>query len=149
MRPVLIAFSLAAASTAWAQNPNVVLKLGSTTMEVGEVVDAQLVCTNTGRPDPPIVGPTVGYEWKLVNPVPSRFSQQSWVNGRRTSQETYTYRLRVTARKVGRFAVGPIALPHRGLPSSTKLVASLTLPNDLNATPTLHQSAFAPGHISA
>lgn len=101
---------LAVAPASWAQSPSVKFVLDATVVEVGEVVEAKLVCTNTGVPDPPIFVPTAGVALILVNSVPARFSQQSWINGRRTSQETYTYQMRLTAKKVGRFKIGPISV---------------------------------------
>lgn len=101
---------LAIASISWAQSPSIKLVLDATVLEVGEVVEAKLICTNTGTPDPPIFVPTDGIDLKLVNSTPGRFSQKSWINGRRTSQETYTYHMRLTALKVGRFQVGPISV---------------------------------------
>src|SRR3972149_1711042 len=99
---------LYAASIAVGQDAGVELRLESTTLEVGEAVDAQLICTNTGPPEMPQLSVPAGLDLQITNPAPAQFSQMSIVNGRRSQKTTCTYSLRLTARKAGTYMLGPI-----------------------------------------
>lgn len=99
-----------AAGVAAAQEAGVELRLESTTLEVGEVVDGQLVCTNTGQPQPPVILAPDGLEVQIANPIPAQFSQMSNINGRVSQKTTYTFSLRVTGKKEGVHAIGPFAV---------------------------------------
>jgi hypothetical protein len=105
-----IPFLLCAASVTVGQDAGVELQLGSTTLEVGEAVDAQLICTNTGPPEMPQLSVPAGLDLQITNPNPAQFSQMSIVNGRRSQKTTYTYSLRLTARKEGTYTLGPISV---------------------------------------
>lgn len=93
-----------------AQEAGVELRLESTTLEVGEAVDAQLICTNTGQPEMPQFSVPNGLDLQFTNPIPAQFSQTSIINGRRSQKTTYTYSLRLTARKEGTYNLGPISV---------------------------------------
>ncbi len=97
-------------SSAAAQEAGVELRLGSMTLEIGEAVDAQLICTNTGQPEMPQFTVPEGLSLQVTNPIPAQFSQMSIVNGRRSQKTTYTFSLRLTARKEGVYALGPISV---------------------------------------
>jgi len=86
------------------------LRLESTTLEIGEAIDAQLICTNTGPPEMPQFSIPAGLELQVLNPIPAQFSQMSIVNGRRSQKTTYTYSMRLTARKEGTYTLGPISV---------------------------------------
>ena len=96
-----VAANVGGSAVAAAQETGVELRLESTTMEVGEAVDAQLVCTNIGQPDTPQLSVPQGLDLQITNPIPAQFSQMSIVNGRRSQKSTHTYSLRLTARKAG------------------------------------------------
>src|ERR1700675_1035475 len=53
-----------------AQEAGVELRLESTTLEVGEAVDAQLICTNTGQPEMPQLSVPAGLDLQITNPAP-------------------------------------------------------------------------------
>src|SRR3972149_3764775 len=101
---------LYAASIAVGQDAGVELRLESTTLEVGEAVDAQLICTNTGPPEMPQLSVPAGLDLQITNPSPAQFSQLSIVNGRRPHKTTDPYSLRLTARKEGTYTLGPISV---------------------------------------
>ena len=111
----LLALAATVASVAWpaesaAQDAGVELRLESTTLEVGEAVDAQLICTNTGEPQAPQFSVPAGLDLQITNPIPAQFSQTSIINGRRSQKTTYTYSMRLTARKEGIYTLGPISV---------------------------------------
>ena len=97
-------------AVASAQDAAVELRLESTTLEIGEAIDAQLICTNTGPPEMPQFSIPAGLELQVLNPIPAQFSQMSIVNGRRSQKTTYTYSMRLTARKEGTYTLGPISV---------------------------------------
>jgi len=107
---IAVAAYLGSPATVAAQDAGVELRLGSTTLEVGEAVDAQLICTNTGQPEPPQFSVPAGLDLQITNPTPAQFSQMSIVNGRRSQKTTYTYSLRLTALKEGAYTLSPISV---------------------------------------
>jgi len=114
---------LAAAATVVAQQPGVELVLPTTTLEVGEVVNAQLVCTDTGEPSAPTVQLPPGLDLRLTSTAPSVFQQQSIINGRRSSTTTYTFHLRLVAKQAGSYMVGPVTVEAQGDTYQTRPVA--------------------------
>lgn len=98
------------AQIAAAQDAGVELRVASTVLEVGEAVDVQLVCTNTGQPEMPQLTVPQGLDLQITNPIPAQFSQMSIVNGRRSQKSTYTYSARLTARKEGTYTLGPFTV---------------------------------------
>jgi len=113
---------LLGAAAARAQQPGVELVVPTTTLEVGEVVNAQLVCTNTGEPSAPTVQLPPGLDLRLTSDTPSVFQQQSIINGRRTSKVTYTFHLRLVAKQAGSYMVGPLAVQAGGTEYRTQPV---------------------------
>ncbi len=105
---------LACAVATQAQQPDVSLVLPTTTLEVGEVVNAQLICTNTGEPSLPRADTPPGLDVRLTNDTPALFQQQSIINGRRTSKTTYTFHLRLSAKKPGTYTLGPFSVEAGG-----------------------------------
>ena len=110
MRPIVLALTLAITRLAVAQSPGIALELDSTTLEVGEVIDARLVCTNTGAPGIPRGTIPKALDVQLTSTTPSSFQQRSWVNGRRSRTSTFTYTMRITALKAGRHVLGPFSV---------------------------------------
>ncbi len=106
--------SLCIASAVFAQSPGVTVNIQSKSIEVGEPVLVQLVCTNTGVPSAPQVVARENLEIQLLNPNPSQRSMVSIVNGRRTERATYTYFLSLTASKAGSYEVGPFTVTADG-----------------------------------
>ncbi len=102
------------ASIAAAQSPGIELLIDTRTLEVGEAVDIQLVCTNTGSPSVPQADTVEGLELQLLNSHPSTNSHVSISGGRRWQQTTYTYHMRITAKKRGKHKLGPISVEANG-----------------------------------
>jgi hypothetical protein len=90
------------------------LQIGSRVVEVGESIDAQLVCTNTGRPSAPEFTAPDGIELRIMNPTPMMSSMTSIVNGRSSQRTTYTFPLRLTGQKAGSYTLGPIKVQGDG-----------------------------------
>lgn len=97
-----------------AQQPGIELKLDARTLEPGEAVDIQLVCTNTGMPGTPQAVLPNGLQLEVVNATPSVFSQRSYVNGQWSQSNTYTYALRLTALRAGTYTLGPVSVTADG-----------------------------------
>ncbi len=97
-----------------AQDAGVELRLESNTLEVGEAVDGQLICTNIGQPEAPAIRSQEGIDVQIISPAPAQFSQTTIVNNRRSQKVTYTFSLRVVAKKEGVFTIGPIAVAADG-----------------------------------
>jgi hypothetical protein len=129
MRRLLIAIPiLLFAAGAFAQAPGVELRYTPQVLEPGESVFLQLICTNIGKPEPPKIEATEGVELVLDNPVPQTMMQTSIINGRSTSIETYTYLLRLTAQKVGRWTVGPVLVEAGGTTYQTGAIKVVVQP---------------------
>lgn len=111
---VITAFLTLASTAAYAQQPEVTVLLGSSSIEVGEVVNMQIVCTNTGEPSAPSGEVPAGLDVRLTNATPAMFQQQSIINGRRSSQTTYTFHLRLSASRPGDYTVGPFSVTGDG-----------------------------------
>lgn len=92
------------------QNPGAELRFESTALEVGESVDGQIVCTNIPQPDAPALKGPDGLDVSLVSSTPSTSSMLSIINGRREQVVTYIYPIRATARKAGRYVLGPFEI---------------------------------------
>ncbi len=102
------------AITATAQQPTVALRLPTRTLEVGEAVNFQVQCLNTGEPSTPEAAVPDGLELKLVTPTPSTQSQISIVNGRRTQRVEYIFTMRLVALREGTYTLGPIIVKADG-----------------------------------
>ncbi|MFQ5413441.1 MAG: BatD family protein [Phycisphaerae bacterium] len=101
----------------------VVLRVDAGTLVVGEVVTAELVCTNIAEPDgPPEIGAADGLSVRLTGTVPNTSTSLSIVNGRSTRRVTYTYGIRIAALAAGTHTIGPITVMAGGRAYRTKPV---------------------------
>ncbi len=105
---------VALAGMAHAQSPGVKLYVESTTLEPGEISNAQLICTNTGEPSLPETALPDGLTLELISTNPSVHSQTSFINGRSSSKTTYTYNMRLTAVSEGTYTLGPMRVQADG-----------------------------------
>lgn len=111
-----------------AQEPGIELKIGTTVLEIGETVDVQIVCTNTGLPGvpqaaaPDRTAALQGLSLKLLSTRPSSNSMTRIINGRRSTRTSYTYSMQVTALKEGTFNLGPISVEADGRTYQTRAV---------------------------
>ncbi len=132
-----------ATATSVAQQPGVELQLGARALELGEAVNAQLVCTNTGSPETPRAAVPDGLTLELSNPTPMSSSMTRIVNGRRSDRATYTYSFRLTARKVGTFTLGPITVEAGGTTYQTDPVRIVVRDTQVASTPRGDRYIFA------
>lgn len=93
-----------------AQRGSVELRVPAGAMEVGEATTIQLICRNTGVPSAPEAVVPDGLDLRLLNTTPSFSSMTRIVNGRRSSEETHTFTMRLTALKEGTHTLGPITV---------------------------------------
>lgn len=112
--PLFITATLALTAFAHAQQAGVTLRFDSTNLEVGEIADGQLVCTNIGQPDAPQLVAPAGLSVTIANSSPSSSSVMRVINGRRTQEVTYTYPVRVQGSKEGKFVLGPVEVSAGG-----------------------------------
>ena len=89
---------------------SVKLRIPTRTLEVGEAVDGQLVCTNTESPEVPSISAPPGLAVTLTNPSPSVSQQIISSFGRTTRSTEYSFPLRIVALKEGAYQVGPITV---------------------------------------
>ena len=109
--PIILACgAVVVGHVAVAQQPGIELNLETQTLELGEAIDVQLVCTNTGRPQAPEAAVSEGLDLKLLNAEPFSSSFTQIVNGRRTDRVTHTYSMRLAALKVGTYTFGPVTV---------------------------------------
>jgi len=128
-RVILIAALLA--TQARAQQAAVKLVVPPGPVEVGEVIDAQLVCTNTGTPSRPSIAKREGLDVRLLSDSPMVSRQTTIINGRRSSRVTHTFNLRVIARKPGKLLLGPIHVEADGKRYKAEAVpVSVSKPTD-------------------
>jgi len=118
---VILALTISV-SLAHAQPPDCALQIDATTLEPGEAVDIQLVCTNTGQPGAPEADIPEGLELRLVNAVPATFSQTMVINGRTSQKTTFSFTLRLTAIQAGVYTLGPMTVIADGRPYQTQPV---------------------------
>lgn len=109
-------------ASARAQQAGVALQIESRSLEVGEAVDVQLVCTNTGQPELPVISTTDGLQVAVTNQTPFVSQTITSVNGRRSQTSTHTFPLRVVATKEGNHALGPIRVKAGGKEYQTEPV---------------------------
>lgn len=98
------------ASVAAAQQPGIELQLDTRTLELGEAVNVNLVCTNTGVPSTPEAVVPDGLKLELLNSNASSSSFTQIINGRTSHRTTYTFAMSLTAVKEGTYTLGPISL---------------------------------------
>lgn len=113
-RTLFLLISLALGARSLAQQANVEFKMSTTTIEVGESVDAQLICTNTAQPETPKLAGSDGVSIVLTNPNPSQASFMSIGPSGRTQQVKFTYPVRVTGKMEGTYALGPFTVTAGG-----------------------------------
>lgn len=89
---------------------SVSLDLGTRTLEVGEQVDARLVCLNVEPSSVPEMEIPTGLEISMLSQVPTKSSSVTIFNGVRTERTTYTFPLRIVATKAGEYTIGPIRI---------------------------------------
>ncbi len=133
-RALTICALLSFATIAAAQRPGVELRIETKTLELGEAVNVQLVCTNTGVPETPEGTIPDGLELKLINSTPSSSSMTQIFNGRRSQRTTYTYRMRLTALKAGEYTLGPITVDVDGTRYETRPVRIVVQESDTAST---------------
>lgn len=95
-------------------SPRVDLVLSTRVLEIGEVVEAELVCRNFDRPGVPVLPLSKGFVIELIRDTPNRFQQFSIVNGRKSSEVKHTYPIRITARAPGKHTIDPIRVTEGG-----------------------------------
>ncbi|UCC31338.1 MAG: BatD family protein [Phycisphaerales bacterium] len=118
-----------------AQQPSVELKVGTRTLELGEAVDVQLVCTNTGRPDIPQMVVPDGLDLKLLNSIPSSSSFTRIINGRASHRTTSTYTMSLIALKEGTYTLGPITVTADARTYRTKPITIVVRKTDTASIP--------------
>lgn len=138
----IAAILLSTTASTFAQDPGVVLKIATRTIEVGEAVNVQLECINTGLPESPEATLPDGLELKLLGPTPSSNSMTQFINGRRTHRSTYTYSMRLTATKVGNYTLGPITVMADGVQYQTKPVRIVVRKTQQSGTPQADRLLF-------
>ncbi|UCE61195.1 MAG: BatD family protein [Phycisphaerales bacterium] len=139
----LFVIVLSLASAAAAQQPSVELQIDTHKLEVGEAVDVQLVCTNTGPPSIPEGVVPDGLTLNLLNENPFTSSQVSIINGRRSEKSTYTYQMRLTATKEGSFELGSISVEADGRTYKTEPITIKVKNLDTAARPRGDSRVFA------
>ncbi len=111
---LILVFMLSCGAIAQAQGAGVTLLLPTSTIEVGEVINVQIICTDTGEPSAPAGNIPQGLNLQLTNATPALFQQQTIVNGRRTSETRYTFHLRLSATEPGVYTLGPFSIDGNG-----------------------------------
>ena len=114
MRVAVLWIVLAMPALAFGQQPSVSLQLDTRVLELGESVDAQLVCTNTDLPERPTLSQSPGLSVRLINASPYSTSRTTVINGKVSQTSTYTYQLRITGMKPGRHTLPAIAIQAGG-----------------------------------
>ena len=104
------------------QQAGVELRIGSRVLEEGEVVDAQLVCTNTPDPATPRFSVPEGLDLRLTSSNPSRSAMTSIINGRRSDTTTFTFSMRLTGKKAGTYTLAPIEVAAGGATYATEAI---------------------------
>lgn len=132
---LILVFVCIAGAVARAQDAGVELRLGTHTLEPGEAVDVQLVCTNTGRPDAPSAVTPDGLKLELTGAAPSVFAQTSIVQGRRAQVTTYTWLMRLTALKEGTYTLGPVTVNAEGRAWQTDPVTVVVRASQITSLP--------------
>ena len=121
-RLLSIAIVCCLAATAAAQEGTIELRVDTRVLEVGEAVNVQLVCTNTGRPDTPKALVPEGLELALAYSTPSSRSRVNVINNQMSQWTEYTYPMRLTAVKPGTYMLGPVTVEADGKEYSTEPV---------------------------
>ncbi|MBI1826517.1 MAG: BatD family protein [Planctomycetes bacterium] len=110
------------ASLAAGQDVRVELQLDSTNLEIGEAVNGQLTCTNTGQPEAPQFTLPDGLDVQFSS-TPSQSTMMSIVNGQTSQRTTYTLPVRVVGKKEGSYTFGPVTVTSEGKSFQTKPIS--------------------------
>ncbi len=147
IRPTFVSLAVCAllllTGVAVAQQPGVELKLEAHTLELGEAINVQVVCTNTGPPGTPEASVPAGLDLKLINTTPSSSSFTQIINGRRSQKTTYTYSMRLTGLKAGTYTLGPIDVEADNTTYRTQPVRVVVREGDTMSTPQGDRFIFA------
>ena len=103
-------------------SPSVQLQLDTRVLDVGESVEARVVCTNTGEPTISEAAVPDGLKLQLLAAEPMRSSQVSIINGRRSERSSYTFRLLLTGEQAGQYELGAIRVQADGQTYETQPV---------------------------
>ncbi len=133
------------AGVANAQSAGVQLHVVSTTFEPGEIVLAQLICTNTGQPSLPEAAIPTGLTLELSGSSPLMSSQTSIINGRTSSKTTYTYNMKLSAASEGTYTLGPMSVQADG---QSHVSNSVVITVKATSTTQPQGDSFAWGHIN-
>lgn len=149
-RNVMVACVLAAAPggvTVSGQNAGCALSVSPTSLEVGEIAEASIVCRNTDVPGLPQLAAPNGLSVQALGSTPSQSSMTQIVNGRRYSERTYTYRLRVIAEQAGKYTLGPFRILAGGSTYATEPVSITVRQATVDPTPRGDRIAFVQLHV--
>lgn len=130
-------------SSAYAQQGVCELVLASGTLEVGEALDVQLICRNTGPPGAPEAVIPDGLDLRLKSSTPSRRSFTQIINGRKTSETSFTFAMRLTALKEGRYTLEPITVAAGGTSYQTDPVTVIVRKHVVDESPKGDRTVFA------
>ncbi|MEK6675213.1 MAG: BatD family protein [Planctomycetota bacterium] len=96
------------------------LRFDTVSLEVGESIVGQLIFTNSGVPRAPALSAPDGLELSLLSTTPS-FNQSIQMSGtRRVDLTQYTFGIRLTGKKAGKYALGPFTLDCEGSSLTTR-----------------------------
>ncbi len=140
---VFVCTFIASATIVTAQPPGIELQLETRTLELGEAVNVQLVCTNTGAPSTPEAPVNDGLDLKLLNPNPMSSSFTQIINGRASHRTTNTYTMSLIALKEGVYTLGPISVVADGTTYKTEPVTIHVRMTDTTSTPKGDRFIFA------
>ncbi|MFQ5590004.1 MAG: BatD family protein [Phycisphaerae bacterium] len=113
-RTLALYLALGMAYASAAEPPGIKLRIDTRILEVGEAVDVQLVCTNTGMPTTPQAAIPDGLDLQLLSSTPSHSSQMSIINGRTWQESSYVYSMRLVGVKAGHYKLGPVSVEADG-----------------------------------
>ncbi len=139
--PIFLAVCLATAAAA--EGGTIELRISTQVLEVGEAVEVQLVCTDTGRPGAPTAVVPDGLEIELTNAIPREMSSMHMINGQVTKWTEYTYPMRLTALQAGTYTLGPVSIEAGGQTYSTDPIRIEVKEVDASAGPQGDQYIFA------
>ncbi len=147
LRPTFLSLAICVllpfAAVTMAQQPGVQLKLEAQTLELGESINVQVVCTNTGPPGTPEASVPAGLDLKLISTTPNSNSSVQIINGRRSQRTTYTFLMRLTGLKVGTYTLGPIDVEADDTTYRTQPVRVVVRAGDTMSTPQGDRFIFA------
>lgn len=116
---ILLALTMYVVSTASAEAQNVAAQISSREGYVGQPLVLQVQVSNAPDFKAPVVPAVDGLDIKLTG-APSRSSQVSIINGRRSERTSTTFSYHVTPRRIGTFTIPPIPVVIDGRTQSTQ-----------------------------